>query len=92
MEHQASGDRIGLAIEIDPREIDPGGGSTVIADIRAAVAETHGVQLHAVFLVASGAIPRTTSGKLRRSACAEQAKNGTFPTLVQWREAHASDC
>lgn len=88
-----SGDRIGLAAEIDPREIDAhAGGSALIADIRAAVAEVHGVQLHAVLLVASGAIPRTTSGKLQRSACAEQAKDGTLTTLVEWRETDVGHC
>ncbi|PYR28884.1 MAG: AMP-binding protein [Acidobacteria bacterium] len=87
-----SGDLVGIAAEIDPRKIDvAGAGSALVAAVRAAVAEIHGVSLHAVLLVACGAIPRTTSGKLRRSACAEQAKDRRLPILVEWREAHAGD-
>ena len=87
-----SGDFIGIAAEIDPRRIDLDvAGSALIADVRAAVAEIHGVPLHAVLLVAVGAIARTTSGKLQRSACAGQAKDGTLPVLVAWRESHVGD-
>src|SRR6266516_4808048 len=87
-----SGDFIGIAAEIDPRRIDLDvAASALIADVRAAVAEIHGVPLHAVLLVACGAIPRTTSGKLQRSACAGQAKDGTLPVLVAWRESHVGD-
>ena len=68
-----------------------GAGSILIAEIRAAVAEVHGVELHAVLLVAGGAIPRTTSGKLQRFACAERAKDGTLPILVGRREIHVGD-
>jgi acyl-CoA synthetase (AMP-forming)/AMP-acid ligase II len=83
-----AGDLIGIAAEIEPRVVDvDAAGPTLIDDIRAAIAEVHGVQLHAVQLVARGAIPRTTSGKLQRSACAAQAKDGTLPILVGWREA-----
>jgi acyl-CoA synthetase (AMP-forming)/AMP-acid ligase II len=87
-----SGDSIGIAAEVDPREVDLGGaGSSLITDIRVAVAEAHGVQLRAVLLVACGTIPRTTSGKLQRSACAEQARSGTLSILVEWRETDACD-
>jgi acyl-CoA synthetase (AMP-forming)/AMP-acid ligase II len=34
-----------------------------------AVAEAHGLRLHDLLLVAPGQVPRTTSGKVRRSAC-----------------------
>jgi acyl-CoA synthetase (AMP-forming)/AMP-acid ligase II len=87
-----SGDLIGIAAEIDSRDADvDGAGSVLIADIRAAVAEVHGVELHAVLLVACGGIPRTTSGKLQRFACAERAKDGTLPILVGRREIHVGD-
>jgi acyl-CoA synthetase (AMP-forming)/AMP-acid ligase II len=82
-----SGDRIGVAAETDPRAVDLAGtGSGLIAEIRVAVAEAHGVQLCAVLLVPCGAIPRTTSGKLQRSACAEHVKHGRLPILVDWRD------
>jgi len=42
------------------------------ASIRAAVALDHGVQVHCVALVPAGAVPKTTSGKIQRSACRAQ--------------------
>jgi long chain fatty acid CoA FadD26 len=37
--------------------------------IRRAVSEEHGISLHDFALVPSGSVPRTTSGKISRSAC-----------------------
>lgn len=51
----------------------PGAGRTepapVIRAIRAAISRRHGLGVSDVTLVAAGAIPRTTSGKLARRAC-----------------------
>lgn len=44
--------------------------------IRTAVAESLDLHVHAVELVKAGVIPRTTSGKLRRSACREKLLSG----------------
>lgn len=41
----------------------------IASAIRAKVFEGHRLRAHEVFLVRSGTIPRTTSGKLRRGAC-----------------------
>ncbi|PYS89580.1 MAG: AMP-dependent synthetase [Acidobacteria bacterium] len=41
----------------------------VVADIRHAVAETHDLRVHAVVLLRSGSIPRTSSGKIQRAKC-----------------------
>jgi acyl-CoA synthetase (AMP-forming)/AMP-acid ligase II len=57
-----------------------------MAAIRRAVAELHGVRLHAVALVSSGTIPKTTSGKLQRFACREAFLAGALPALADWRE------
>ena len=48
----------------------------VIDAIRAAVSRRHSLPVADVRLVAAGAIPRTTSGKLARRACREQYLNG----------------
>jgi len=37
--------------------------------IRAAISEEHDARAHAVLLVEAGAVPKTSSGKLQRSAC-----------------------
>lgn len=44
---------------------------SVIDAIRQAVAERHEIDVHMVALLPPGAIPRTTSGKLRRRRCRE---------------------
>jgi acyl-CoA synthetase (AMP-forming)/AMP-acid ligase II len=41
----------------------------LVADIRQAVAENHGLQVHAVLLLRTGSIPRTSSGKIQRFKC-----------------------
>jgi len=37
--------------------------------VRTAVSLAHGIQLHDILLVVAGAVPRTTSGKIQRTAC-----------------------
>jgi acyl-CoA synthetase (AMP-forming)/AMP-acid ligase II len=44
---------------------------TLAQRIAAAVIEVHGVRADVIALVKAGAIPRTTSGKIRRAACRE---------------------
>jgi fatty-acyl-CoA synthase len=53
--------------------IDP---QPVAEAIRAAVSRRHGVRISDVRLVAAGAIPRTTSGKLARRACRAEYLRG----------------
>lgn len=44
-------------------------------DVAAAVSNAHGLSAGDVVLVAPGSIPTTTSGKIRRVACAEEYRN-----------------
>ena len=53
--------------------------------IRQSVSEIHELQLNAVVLVAPGAIPKTTSGKVRRQACRDAYATGAFAALAEWR-------
>jgi acyl-CoA synthetase (AMP-forming)/AMP-acid ligase II len=55
-----------------------------MAALRAVVAAVHGIQLHAVALVRPGTIPRTTSGKLRRSLTGQAMTDGLLPVLAMW--------
>lgn len=47
----------------------------------AAISRAHGLQVADIVLVELGAIPTTTSGKVRRAACAEQFRRGQFVRL-----------
>ena len=42
--------------------------------------------LEAVVLVAPGAIPKTTSGKLQRFACRDAFLSDRFAALAAWRD------
>jgi acyl-CoA synthetase (AMP-forming)/AMP-acid ligase II len=53
----------------------------LVRAIRRAVAEEHDVRVHAVLLLRAGSIPKTSSGKLQRSACQAGFLDGTLARL-----------
>ncbi len=56
---------------------------TAIAD---AVTEQHGVAPYAVTLIPAGSIPKTTSGKIQRSACRRAFLDGSLKVIRTWPE------
>src|SRR5262249_14543724 len=54
----------------------------IVSAIRRVVAKRHELQVHDVLLVESGSVPKTSSGKVRRSNCRSGYENGALPT---WR-------
>jgi fatty acid CoA ligase FadD32 len=58
-----------------PPDTDP---AAVARAVRAAVSTRHGVGLHDFQLVEPGEVPRTSSGKIARSACRERYLDGAF--------------
>ena len=88
--HGPSGDRIGLVAEADPGRLDTStAADEMIAAIRTAITDVHGVQPSAVTLVAPGTIAKTTSGKLQRFVCRDAFLAGTLTALAAWREPTA---
>ncbi|MCV7192812.1 fatty acyl-AMP ligase [Mycolicibacterium brumae] len=73
----SGGQKLVLACERAPgtarKDPQPG-----IDAVRAAVAKRHGLSVADVLLLPGGAVPRTTSGKLRRRACRESYLDGTL--------------
>ncbi len=67
-------------IEFKQRDDDPEL-TGVKNDVTAAISRAHGLQVADIVLVAPGSIPTTTSGKIRRSACVEQHRQGQFVRL-----------
>jgi fatty acid CoA ligase FadD21 len=53
----------------------------VKSDVTAAVANAHGLSVADLVLVSAGSLPTTTSGKIRRAACAEQYQQKQFVRL-----------
>jgi fatty acid CoA ligase FadD32 len=58
-----------------PPDLSP---AEVARAVRAAVSVRHGVRLHDFRLVPPGKVPRTSSGKIARSACRERYLEGAF--------------
>jgi fatty acid CoA ligase FadD21 len=55
--------------------------SEIKSDITSAISNAHGLNVGDLVLVPPGSIPTTTSGKIRRAACAEQYRQDQFIRL-----------
>lgn len=55
-----------------------------LKSIRRAVSDAHGIAAGEVWLVRRGGIPRTSSGKVQRSACRRLLGEGRLPALATW--------
>ncbi|MDJ0618662.1 MAG: fatty acyl-AMP ligase [Calothrix sp. MO_192.B10] len=58
----------------------------VVKNISEAVAAQHGLQVYAIVLVKTASIPKTSSGKIQRSACRTAFLNGSLNTVEDWSE------
>ncbi|MCK1502136.1 non-ribosomal peptide synthetase [Bradyrhizobium sp. 188] len=61
----------------------------VIEAIRSAVADEHGAFAHTITLTLPNRIPRTSSGKIQRHACAEGIASGTIPVIARFTAEQA---
>jgi acyl carrier protein len=60
--------------------------AAAIAAIRDAVVREHGIRPHTIALIPPHALPKTSSGKVRRAACRAALATGDLPVLRSWRE------
>ncbi|RYZ40479.1 MAG: amino acid adenylation domain-containing protein, partial [Myxococcaceae bacterium] len=80
-------ERLAVMYEVDPRKAwTP---EDVVGAVRRGLSEAHEVQLHTLVLIESGALPKTSSGKIQRRACRAELLAGTARSLLTWREADA---
>lgn len=63
----------------------------LIAEIRSAVSLACGIEPARVVLVRPGAIPRTTSGKIRRRACRQMLQAGDMSAVADWSAPSPTD-
>jgi acyl-CoA synthetase (AMP-forming)/AMP-acid ligase II len=71
-----------VAHEVDRRRrAEPFDAERTAGDIRQAVAQGHGLRVHAVALLAPGSVPRTTSGKVQRRLCRARFLDGTLERI-----------
>jgi fatty acid CoA ligase FadD28 len=55
--------------------------AAVKREVTSAISNSHGLSIADLVLVSQGSIPITTSGKVRRSACVDQYRDGRFARL-----------
>ena len=55
----------------------------VVCDVCEAIAREHGLRVARVALIKPGSLPRTSSGKVRRSTCRRMLEEGAFETRPQ---------
>lgn len=86
-------ERLAVVQEIQARkkaELDAGGEAAraeLTRAVRRAVADAHGVQVHGCVFVREGRIPKTSSGKIRRQACAALYRDGVDAQVTNaWLE------
>lgn len=58
--------------------------SEVIGAIRQAVAQQHDLEIYAVLLLKTASLPKTSSGKLQRSACRSGFLSGSLDIVADW--------
>jgi acyl-CoA synthetase (AMP-forming)/AMP-acid ligase II/acyl carrier protein len=91
------GDVMVVVQEIEPRRLhgmerlgdldrDP-----AIQAVRKAIAVRHELEVHAIVLVKAGAVPKTSSGKIRRAACREQYLKGELEIVASWKASDGSE-
>src|SRR5262249_35583119 len=73
------------------QEVRRGGSEApeLAAEVRRRVAEEHQIELWGFALLALGSLPKTSSGKVRRSACRAAWLDGTLPALWRWQRPAA---
>jgi acyl-CoA synthetase (AMP-forming)/AMP-acid ligase II/acyl carrier protein len=63
----------------------------ITAAIRRTVSYHHGLQVDAIWLLKTGSLPKTSSGKTKRHACRTGFLNGTLNALATWSRRSAID-
>jgi acyl-CoA synthetase (AMP-forming)/AMP-acid ligase II len=72
----------GFEVALDKKPIF----AEVVNSIRQEVTRNHGLQVHAVCLLRFGTIPKTSSGKIRRSACRQSFLERTLNLVYDIQE------
>ena len=74
-------ERLALVLEVAGTHIRSLDSREVADAVRSAVSREHGLHVAVVALVRSGALPKTSSGKVRRRACREALERGELALL-----------
>lgn len=83
-------ERLVITHEIEQRFLRNCEVEEVVPAIRQAIAEKHDLQVHAVCLLKTASIPKTSSGKIQRYACRQGFLDGSLNVVGQWIETSVS--
>ena len=82
--NQNGHEKLVIVQEINPRrQVDV---EVVLEAIRMAVSGEHELNPGEIVLAKAGSVPRTSSGKIRRSACREMLLAGEIEIVAAWQE------
>jgi acyl carrier protein len=76
------GEQLVVVQELERRYVRNAKVSEVVASVRHAVTEHHELQVHAIVLVRTGSIPKTSSGKIQRRATRAAYLDGTLAVVA----------
>ena len=76
------GEQLVIVQELERRYVRSVDVDEVAASIRRAVAEHHELQVHAIVLIRTGSIPKTSSGKIQRQATRAAYLDGTLAAIA----------
>ncbi|HEX2108104.1 MAG TPA: aminotransferase class I/II-fold pyridoxal phosphate-dependent enzyme [Rubrobacteraceae bacterium] len=77
------GEQLVVVQELERRYVRNTDLDDVIASVRREVAEQHELQVHAVVLIRTGSIPKTSSGKIQRQATRTAYEAGTLEVVAK---------
>jgi len=83
-------DRLVVVQEVSPDAGEEHAGPMLVAAQEALVTE-HGVRAADIVLVQPGTVPKTSSGKVRRSTCRDALLAGDLDAAVRWRLDRAAE-
>ncbi|MBS0447557.1 MAG: fatty acyl-AMP ligase [Proteobacteria bacterium] len=75
-------ERLLVVQEVRAQALDEAAVSEIVGNIREAVSDEHEIQVHRAVLVRPGTIPKTSSGKIQRSACRQRYLDGALDVLA----------
>jgi acyl-CoA synthetase (AMP-forming)/AMP-acid ligase II/7-keto-8-aminopelargonate synthetase-like enzyme/acyl carrier protein len=76
------GEQLVVAQELERRYVTSADLGEVVASVRRAVAKHHGLEVHAIALIKTGALPKTSSGKIQRGATRAAYTGGTLAAVA----------
>lgn len=85
--HDGDGEeRLAIAFEVERKYVRQLDAEEIFHAIQRHVFQQHELRPWALYLLKPGAIPKTSSGKIRRRACKEGIARGDLEILAEWRQ------